>query len=152
MKYIFAALLLLPLAIHAAENSPLDVTSDRLEVDQQNGHAVFIGNVKAVRGGITLTAMQADVSYGTSKNSDIDTVVATGNVVITREGGDTARGEKAVYTPSNGKLVLTGGTVTLTRGGHTVQGNRLDYDTVAGQAVMQGGGAGVRAHFQSGSK
>lgn len=145
-------LVLLPLAVQAAENSPLDVTSERLEVDQQSGHAVFIGNVKAVRGAVTLTAAQADVSYGTSKNSDIDTVVATGNVVIIREGGDTAKGDKAVYTPASGKLVMTGGTVTLTRAGHTVQGSRLDYDTIAGQAVMQGGSTGVRAHFQSGPK
>jgi lipopolysaccharide export system protein LptA len=145
-----------------AANVPLDVDADRLEVDQGGGHAVFTGNVKAVRGDWTMTAARADIDYNTDgkgkkSDGDIREVVATGNVVITRHNmisdNDVATGDKAVYTPGTNKLVLTGSAVKLTRGGHTLTGTRLDYDTASGQAVMQspGGGNGgrVHAHFQS---
>jgi lipopolysaccharide export system protein LptA len=162
MKYWLLVLSVLSFPAFAA--GPLDVTSDRLEVDQGSGNAVFTGNVVAVRGDLTVTSARTVIDYSGGKkgSGDVKTVTATGNVKIVRKNSDapddTATGETAVYNPGTGKLVMTGGTVLLTRGGHTVQGTRLDYDTAAGQAVMQGGGGPdgsggrVRAHFQSEAK
>jgi lipopolysaccharide export system protein LptA len=163
MRYLLLVLgMMAVLAPAFAANLPLDVDADRLEVDQGGGHAVFTGNVKAVRGDWTMTAARADIDYSTDSKGkksggDIKEVVATGNVVITRHNSlspnDVATGDKAVYTPATNKLVMTGGVVKLTRGGHTLTGTRLDYDTANGQAVMQGGASGgsgrVHAHFQN---
>jgi lipopolysaccharide export system protein LptA len=160
MRYVWLLMLSVVAFPAFAANVPLDVDADKLEVDQGGGHAVFTGNVKAVRGDWTMTSARADIDYdtgGKKSGGDIKEVVATGNVVITRNNtlspDDVATGDKAVYTPGTSKLVLTGSAVKLTRGGHTLTGTRLDYDTASGQAVMQnqGGNNGgrVHAHFQS---
>jgi lipopolysaccharide export system protein LptA len=151
MNYLLILpLLLSALPVWAAMDArALDVTAERLEIDQKAGHAVFIGRVRAVRGDLTLTAARADVHYGTGGRG-IESIVADGAVVITRAGTppDEARGAHGVFTPGDGKLVLTGGDVVLNRGGQVLHGTRLDYDVNGQKALLQGGGAGVKGHFE----
>lgn len=130
--------LLLPVSALALTTT---VDAARLDVDRAAGTATFSGNVVVKREGLTL---YSDRLTGNLGEHGVNTLTATGNVRIVRGSGaaaETASGDKAVYTPANGKLVLTGRSVTLTHKGNTLTGNRLDYDVKAGKASITGQGS-----------
>lgn len=67
---------------YAATQGPIDITAQKLEVNQSSSKAVFSGNVVVTQQGLTLTAPTVTADY-TSKagNSGIQTVTASGGVV-----------------------------------------------------------------------
>lgn len=117
---------------------PVEVTSDQLEFDQQEGTALFTGNVRIVQGALRLTAERVDVTYGDNEAGDTEVrrVEATGNVVLVN-GEDAAEGERAVYTLADGTLVMTGD-VLLTRPESAITGERLSVNVDDGTGVMEG--------------
>lgn len=130
--------MLLPVTAGAAT---ITVDAARLDVDRKADLATFSGNVVVKRDDMTLTS---DKLTGNLADKGLQSLTATGNVTITRGSGaaaETATGDKAVYTPSSGKLVLTGQRVTLTHKGNTLTGTRLDYDVKAGKASITGQGS-----------
>ncbi|MCP5405741.1 MAG: lipopolysaccharide transport periplasmic protein LptA [Pseudomonadaceae bacterium] len=142
MRYALLLSALLAMPVWAA---PITVDAARLDVDRAANTATFSGGVTIKQADLTLTAARVvgDLAAGGLRD-----ITATGNVKIVRgsgENAETATGDKAVYTPTSGKLVLTGD-VSLTRGGNTLRGNRLDYDVKAGKASMTGAGS-VRGTF-----
>jgi lipopolysaccharide export system protein LptA len=144
--------LLLVLVAVATAHAETTIESDALTVLQKENTATFTGNVRAVQPDFTLTASTLTAKYG---NKGVETLTASGNVVITRQGGEaeTARGDTAVYTPRTKTLVMTGGTVTLTHGANTLAGNRLEYNMATGKANLVNTGAKrVRATLQEGTE
>ncbi|MEE4118891.1 MAG: lipopolysaccharide transport periplasmic protein LptA [Paracoccaceae bacterium] len=117
---------------------PVEVTSDQLEFDQQNGTALFTGSVRVVQGALRLTAERVDVTYGDNEAGDTEVrrVEATGNVVLIN-GEDAAEGERAVYTLADGTVVMTGD-VLLTRPESAITGERLSVNVDDGTGVMEG--------------
>jgi lipopolysaccharide export system protein LptA len=140
-------LLLLALTATVA-HAETTIESDTLTILQKQNTATFTGNVRAVQPDFTLTAATLTATYG---KGGIQSLVANGNVIITRRGGEgeTARGETATYTPANKTLIMTGGTVTLTHGANTLAGNRLEYNLATGKAnLVNTGPKRVRAVLQ----
>lgn len=132
---------------------PIEVTADRLTVEQNNRVATFAGNVEAVQGELVLRADEVRVSYVFGEEQAnpaqvIRRIEAEGNVVITTPQ-ETAKAQRAVYDVAAGTIRLEG-EVVLVRGENVVEGARLDIDLGAGRAVMVAGaesGARVRATF-----
>jgi lipopolysaccharide export system protein LptA len=136
MKRALLALLLLPSAALAAEQTTVDAA--RLEVDDNAGTATFTGGVVVDQPTLHLTGARLVVDYGKGKagRGGITKMTASGNVVIVRKGGDvpeTAKGATAIYYPATQRLTLLDN-VTLTHGANTLTGDRLDYDIKAGKA------------------
>jgi lipopolysaccharide export system protein LptA len=147
----------------AGGDEPIEITSDRLVLEQEQQIAKFFGNVDAVQGDTTLRADELRVFYtsdeerqATGSQQSVKRLEADGNVIITQPG-ETAEGRSGIYDVVGGKMVLVGD-VVLTRGQSVVKGDRLDVDRNTGVSVVTasrvpdggvGGGAGqrVRALF-----
>ena len=132
---------------------PIEVTADRLTVEQDNRIATFAGNVEAVQGELVLRADEVRVAYALGEEQAtpgqvIRRIEAEGNVVITTPE-ETAKADRAVYDVVAGTMQLEG-EVVLVRGKNVVEGARLDIDLAAGRAVMVADaktGTRVRATF-----
>ena len=126
-------------------SQPVEVTSERLEVDQNAGVAVFFGDVTVVQGDMRLTAPRIRVEYaaGEGQAGGIDTMHATGGVTML-SGENAAEAEEAVYSVDGGTVEMTGD-VIVTQGPSVLSGQRLFVDLDTGTGTMEGR---VRTIFQ----
>lgn len=124
---------------------PVEVTADSLSVDQETGRATFSGNVLIIQGDLRLAAGAVEVVYAeTDGGTDIDRVLATGGVLVTR-GDDAAEGQEAEYTLSDASLTLSGG-VLVTQGPTAISGDEMVIDLETGSGSVTGN---VRTTLQS---
>jgi lipopolysaccharide export system protein LptA len=131
-------------------NAPVDVTSERIEVQERADRAVFTGNVHATQGDMTLETPRLTVAYSTATgNSNGNTSVqinrldAAGGVIV-HDPTETAKGDFGVYDLDK-KLITLIGNVQLTRDNNQVNGARLVIDLNSGRAVIDGGPPGVNS-------
>lgn len=128
-------------------NAPVDVTADRIEVQQRADRAVFSGNVHAIQADLTLDTPRLTVAYsasaGTASNVQIKRLDAAGGVVV-HDPSETAKGDFGVYDLDR-KLITLIGNVQLNRENNQVNGSRLVIDLNSGRAVIDGGPAGVNS-------
>lgn len=122
-------------------NAPVDVSADRIEVQDRVDRAVFVGNVKVRQAELTLDTQRLTIAYSSSDGIEIERLDAAGGVVV-RSPSETARGNFGVYDLDR-KLITLIGDVRLARGGSTVNGHRLVIDLDTGRAVIDGGAPGV---------
>jgi lipopolysaccharide export system protein LptA len=150
-----AAALLVALAASAPaqtrhdSDAPVQVASDRIELQDRANRAVLSGHVKVRQGEMTLDTVRLTVTYtgqvseGSPQISRLD---AAGSVTL-RRPDQTARSSFAVYDLNRRVLTMVGA-VTLNQGGNTVNGGRLTLNMDTGRAVIDGssvrsGGAGT---------
>ncbi len=122
-------------------NAPVDVTSDRIEVQDRADRAIFAGNVRVRQADLTMEAQRVTVAYSTGGGIQINRIEAAGGVVV-RSPSETARGQFGIYDTDR-KLITLIGAVQLVRGGSQVNGARLVIDLDSGRAVIDGGPAGI---------
>ena len=123
---------------------PVEVSADSLSVSQNDGSALFTGNVVIGQGEMRLSAPRVLVFY-TSDQSGIDRLEATGGVTLVN-GDQAAEAESAEYEVNRGTIRMVGD-VLLTQGANTLVSDTMDVDLEAGTAQMNGR---VRTVFQSG--
>ncbi len=121
--------------------APVDVTADRLEVQDRADRAIFAGNVLARQGNLSLRTARLTVAYASQGGIDINRIDASGGVTVTSPS-ETARGDFAVYDLNEGLITMVGN-VRLERQGSFLTGGRLTIDLDTGRAVMDGGLRGV---------
>jgi lipopolysaccharide export system protein LptA len=126
-------------------NAPVDISSDRIEVQDRADRAIFSGNVHATQADLSLDTQRLTVAYstaqGSSGNPQINRLDAAGGVVV-RDPSETARGDFGIYDLDK-KLITLIGNVQLTREQNRVSGARLVIDLDSGRAVIDGGPPGV---------
>jgi len=132
-------------------NAPVDVTADRIEVQDRADRAIFAGNVHVVQAEMTLDAPRLTVAYsgggGSNSNVQIRRLDAAGGVVV-KSPTETAKGDFGIYDLDR-KLITLIGNVQLNREQNQVNGARLVIDLDSGRAVVDGGPPGVN---QSGGR
>lgn len=125
---------------------PIEITSDALEVLQNENKAIFTGNVIAVQGNInmrsdTMTVFYrdaADESQGEgAMGKGIYRIDADGNVVFTTPT-ETAKGDKSIYHVDTDSIDLMGN-VLLTRGQNVLKGTKLVHNLTTGRSVLTSG-------------
>jgi lipopolysaccharide export system protein LptA len=128
-------------------NAPVDVTADRIEVQDRADRAIFAGNVHAVQAELSLETPRLTVAYtgggGDNSNVQIHRLDAAGGVVV-KSPSETARGDFGIYDLDR-KLITLIGNVQLNRENNQVNGSRLVIDLDSGRAVVDGGPPGVNA-------
>ena len=127
-------------------NAPVDVSADRIEVQDRADRAVFAGNVHAVQQDLTLDTPRLTVAYsgGTGGNNvQIHRLDAAGGVVV-KSPSETAKGDIGIYDLDR-KLITLIGNVQLDRENNQVMGQRLVIDLDSGRAVVDGGPPGVNS-------
>jgi lipopolysaccharide export system protein LptA len=122
-------------------SAPIDVTADRIEVQDRADRAIFAGNVHVRQETLALDTERLTVSYSNGGGIQIQRLDAAGGVVV-RSPSETARGNFAVYDLTK-RLITLIGAVQLDRAGSQVMGSRLVIDLDSGRAVIDGGAPGV---------
>jgi lipopolysaccharide export system protein LptA len=87
-------------------NLPITIKSKEMSADNKGKTAVFIGNVVAKQGDVTILADKITIYYGDQKG-EVDKVEADGNVRIIQDK-NTGISSHAVYESREGRMVLTG--------------------------------------------
>ena len=120
---------------------PIEISSDKLVLEQNQRLATFTGNVDAVQGDTTLRSDKLLVFYtsdeerqASGSQQSVKRLEAEGNVIVTKPG-ETAEGDSGVYDLVAGTMVLLGN-VVLTQGKSVVKGDRLDVDNNTGVSVV----------------
>ncbi len=133
-------------------NAPVDISAERLEVQDRADRAIFVGNVHATQEDLTLDTQRLTVAYSTGQadsgsNVQIRRLDAAGGVTV-RSPSEIAKGEFGIYDLDR-KLITLIGNVQLNRGDNQLNGSRLEIDLDSGRAVVDGGPPGVN---QSGGR
>ncbi|MCI5112798.1 MAG: LptA/OstA family protein [Marivita sp.] len=123
---------------------PVEVSADTLSVSQNDGSALFTGNVIIGQGEMRLSAPRVLVFY-TENQSGVERLEATGGVTLVN-GEQAAEADTAEYEVNRGTIRMVGN-VLLTQGANTLVSDSMDVDLEAGTALMNGR---VRTVFQSG--
>lgn len=139
---------------------PIEITSDSLEVYQEENRAVFIGHVVAIQGDLRLKSDKMIVFYrkpddnaetgqkapkppkipgqdNAVKQDAIRRIEVEGNVFFSTPE-DTATGLTGNYDTEKHEIHLDS-KVLLTRGNNTLKGEHLTYNLDTGQSVLIGG-------------
>lgn len=122
-------------SVKADPSQPVEVTSESLNVNQEDGSAEFIGNVIVIQGEMRLSAERVLVIYSQDRSS-IERMEATENVVLVSPP-DAAEGDRAEYTIDTGVIVMKGN-VLLTQGPSTISGDQMVANLTSGTARMTG--------------
>lgn len=122
-------------AVKADPSLPVEVTSDSLDVNQEDGSAEFVGNVVVIQGEMRLTAARVLVIYN-QERSAIERMEATEDVVLVSPP-DAAEGDWAEYTIDSGVIVMKGN-VLLTQGPSIISGDQMIANLTTGTATMTG--------------
>lgn len=138
------------LAAPALKRAPIAIDADSLEVLQEEGKAIFQGNVVATQDTLTLKASRMSVFYGDgAKNADdgsasalgsLDRIDVEGNVEL-RTPDESAQSASGMYDAKKNTVFLFGD-VTLRRGGNVLHGSRLVYNMEHGKSVLLGAAGG----------
>lgn len=123
---------------------PVEVSADTLSVSQNDGSALFTGNVVIGQGEMRLSAPRVLVFY-TEGQSGVERLEATGGVTLVN-GDQAAEADTAEYEVNRGTIRMLGN-VLLTQGANTLVSDSMDVDLENGTALMNGR---VRTVFQSG--
>jgi len=119
-----------------AQQAPIVVTSERMESNDTNKTVVFLGNVIAEKGDVTIYSDRMEV-YSNKETNKISRIVADGHVRIVQQGGKNATGEHAVYYDDEQKVVLTGNPKAW-QGENVVTGTEITSYLKENRSVVQG--------------
>jgi len=129
-------------------DQPIEITSDLLEVEQEKQVAIFIGNVDAIQGDMTLNSDRLEVFYNVEESEgeaqaeddgqteSIRSLRAEGNVVVTSPS-ETAKGDWADYDVAERILTLHDN-VILNQGRNVLCGSKLDMNLNTGRSLLKG--------------
>ena len=132
-------------------NAPVDVSAQRIEVQDRADRAVFVGAVHATQADLQLDTDRLTVAYsskptaaaGNGPGVQIHRLDAAGGVVV-RSPSETAKGDFGIYDIDR-RLITVLGNVQLNQGSNQVNGSRLVIDLDSGRAVIDGGPPGVNS-------
>ena len=133
-------------------NAPVDVTADRIEVQDRADRALFVGNVHATQAELTLDTERLTVAYSSKPDAtsgsagsgvQIHRLDAAGGVTV-HSPSETATGDLGIYDLDR-KLITIIGNVRLTQKDNVVTGQRLVINLDSGRAVIDGGPPGVNS-------
>lgn len=143
-------------------DEPIEIESDHLEVRENDGLAIFTGNVSVVQGPTLLRSGKMTVYYdseggsATTGSADIQRLEVEDKVYI-RSEEQVATGDQGSFDMQNEVLVLTGQEVVLTEGDNVVVGCKLTVQMASGLAQLEGcgdqsGGTRVKMLLKPGSQ
>ena len=116
-------------------SQPVEVTADNLAVNQNDGTAVFTGNVLIGQGEMRLSAPKVQIYYN-EDGDRIERMKAWGGVTLV-SGEDAAEAENADYNIDSGFIHMQGN-VLLVQKTSALTAERMTVDTKSGTAQMEG--------------
>lgn len=143
---IAGAALLAALALPAASGAQIRADASRQPVQYGADSGEYTPDGFSLRGRAEVTQggnrLRAGAIRGFTANGDLTRIEATGDVYFVTPD-QSMKGDRAVYTLSDGNVVVTGD-VILTQGKSVLTGSRLVYNVRTETARIEGGGANGR--------
>ena len=146
-----------------SSDQPIEISSDQLDVHQDEHKAIFTGNVIAVQGTTQMRSAEMVVFYRDNDSKAAAAVPATtptdqpaaptqgiyrieaqGKVVFTTPT-EVAMGDKGIYNVDTDTIDLLGDNVTLTRGQNVLKGTHVVHNMTTGRSILTGGAAPGKA-------
>jgi lipopolysaccharide export system protein LptA len=129
------------------EPKEMVIKSNKLEVDDNRKVVIFTGNVDAKREDFVINCNKLVVFYKSlpgvketdEGKTEVDKIVATGQVKISHSQGAAATAEKAVYYQRDEKVVLTENPV-VKKGNDFVEGDRITMYLKENRSVVESSG------------
>lgn len=132
-------------------DQPIEIESDKLEVRDTDGVAIFTGNVNVVQGPTLMKAGRMKVYYARKEGSattaagpgsgNIDRLEVDGKVYV-KSQTQIATADQATFDMATEILVMTGKEVVLTDGPNVIVGCKLTVRMGTGEATLDGCGKG----------
>jgi lipopolysaccharide export system protein LptA len=122
----------------SADNGPIQIKADSLDLDYKGNSVEFKGGVHAIQSGTTLTSKTLKVIYG-EKFGDIKQVIALGDVKMS-QGGRWATGQRAVLDEVKHTVEMTGEPV-IHDGPDQVAGRRIIIYLDSEKSYVEGASA-----------
>jgi lipopolysaccharide transport protein LptA len=111
------------------------ITSDELHSDQNTHISIFTGNVVVLGTNFKMTCQEMTVNF--TKDNKVDTIVSTGNVIITQPDRITHCGH-AEYLHDTDTFVLTDQPVILDHK-NEIHGTRITIERTTQKMTVDGG-------------
>ena len=136
-----------PPAAKKTEAAPIQIVSDRLEVDSAANIADFTGNVRATQGNSVIQSNQLKIYYkdtlmekgkGSSTEQSIRKIIAIGSVRINFDNR-VAVTEKAVYITKDRVIILTGENSKVTADNNSITGRKITIHRDSGRISFERG-------------
>ncbi|WP_157014211.1 LptA/OstA family protein [Mesorhizobium xinjiangense] len=129
-------------------DEPIQIESDKLEVQDAESKAIFTGNVNVVQGPTLMKSGRMVVHYsresdeaettaGPTGASNIERIEVVDDVYVKSES-QVATADKATFDMKSEVLVMTGKEVVLTDGGNVIVGCKLTVQMTTGEAKLDG--------------
>ncbi len=134
-------------------NAPIEITSDTLQVLQQENKAIFTGHVIATQDNVKIKSEKMVVFYkqseknaekpakkslisppAASEKNSIEKIIVEKNVFLSTPE-ETASGANGIYNVIDKKIYLNDN-VVLTRDKNVLKGNKLVYDFDTGKSEL----------------
>ena len=122
--------------INHNSDAPVDFSADTIELQSRADRVLIAGNVIINQAGLSLRAARMTIAYSDAGRVAINRIDAIGGVTVTK-GGDTARGNSAIYDLDR-RLITLIGAVQLNQGPNTLSGGRMVIDLTTGRASVDG--------------
>lgn len=124
-------------------NEPIEIESDKLEVQEAQSRAIFTGNVNVTQGPTILRSGSMVVYYAkdggsaATGSSNIERLEVDGKVYV-KSDKQVATGDKGTFDMKTEVLVLSGNEVVLSEGNNILVGCKLTVQMKSGQAQVEG--------------
>ncbi|MBV1903505.1 MAG: LptA/OstA family protein [Marinosulfonomonas sp.] len=118
---------------------PVEMSADKLRIDQGDGSALFTGNVLIGQGEMRLSAAKVRVEYATEEGDStgrVSRLFATGGVTLL-SGAEAAEAQQAEYSIDTGVIIMTGN-VILTQGRNALSSDKMIINLTTGVGTMDG--------------
>jgi lipopolysaccharide export system protein LptA len=147
-------------------DQPIQIESDKLEVRESDGVAIFTGNVNVVQGATVLKAGSMKVYYAkqqgaaTGSGTEGSATTGTANIdhlevsdkVYIKSDTQVATGDKGTFDMKSEVLVLSGDKVVLSDGANVLVGCKLTVQMKSGLAQVDACGRRVMMSITPGSQ
>ena len=120
--------------LSTSDDHPIEVSADRLQVDQDNGDALFSGNVVIAQGTLRLAAEDVAITY--TDDGGMSEMVATGGVIIVTDAEE-IEAQNVTYNLDAEIMILTGDVLFL-QGRTSLASERMRIDVASNTGVLEG--------------
>lgn len=135
---------------------PLDVRSQKLDIDDAGKQALFSGGVTAQQGDSVLQSSglkvvyegktplpgQAAPSVDSAEGARVSALLASGNVVVTAGADRRIQSDAVEFDVKADRALFTGAAVEITQGKNRLAGRRLLVDRKSGRSSLSSPGEG----------
>lgn len=136
-----------------ASNAPVDILSNRLDVNDATKIALFTGTVTATQAGATMTTPELEVTYegsaapqggadakanGDAAGGKLKRMLAKNPVTMTQANGDTVTSQSADFDPATQRAVLDGDVVMAQAPDKRATADKAEIDQTSKIIVLTG--------------